>query len=93
MCALKRYKEKDCAKCAEKTAECKKKCDAKKCLPLTNYIIDEVKCPGCGICKEKCPVKAVHGEPGISHFIERDLCEKCGTCKEVCDFEAVSIIW
>ena len=50
--------------------------------------IDKNKCAGCGICVEKCPVKAIFMEDKKA-VINMGGCIHCGTCHDVCPQEAV----
>ncbi|HPN30599.1 MAG TPA: NADH-quinone oxidoreductase subunit NuoF [bacterium] len=66
-----------------------KKCRAKVCKKLLNYIILTEKCVGCGICKKKCPSGCITGEPKKPHTIDPLKCIKCGICFESCKFNAI----
>ena len=70
-----------------------KKCPARQCKGLIQYIIDPEKCTGCTICAKKCPVQCIHGGKREPHSIEQEKCIKCGTCLEVCPprFSAVRV--
>jgi len=61
-----------------------KRCPALVCRELISYFIDELKCRGCGLCLESCPVDAISGEKGAVHVIDQSACIKCGACLEVC---------
>lgn len=61
-----------------------KRCPALVCRELIRYFIDELKCRGCGLCLESCPVDAISGEKGTAHVIDQSACIKCGACLEVC---------
>ncbi|MHA1977397.1 MAG: NADH-ubiquinone oxidoreductase-F iron-sulfur binding region domain-containing protein [Candidatus Hodarchaeales archaeon] len=61
-----------------------KRCIAKDCQDLINYIIDESLCNGCTICARNCPVSAITGEKGQVHFIDVAVCVKCGICHSSC---------
>jgi len=68
----------------------------------TGAIIDDItarpkaviggKCEGVGKCKEVCPVKAISGEPGETHEIDRQKCIGCGLCLDACPTRAVSMV-
>ncbi len=66
-----------------------KYCPAKKCKALLKPEIDPAKCKGCTMCKKKCPVAAIAGEPKKAHVINSQLCIKCGACAAACKFNAV----
>ncbi len=66
-----------------------KRCPAKVCRNLIDYVIDKDKCTGCMICAKHCPVDAITGERGRAHTIDAAVCIKCGTCLDVCHFDAV----
>lgn len=68
-----------------------KKCPAKSCPDLLEYIIDADKCRGCTLCAKKCPANAISGEVKSAHKIDRDKCIKCGSCVSVCRFGAVNV--
>src|SRR5512136_513196 len=68
------------------------RCPAGVCKPLITYSIINDKCPGCGLCVEPCPTKAIKfvakKEPVI---LDADKCIKCGTCYDICKMKAVAI--
>lgn len=66
-----------------------KKCPARVCKALFEYVIDEEKCTGCILCKRKCPENAIEGEKKAVHRIIREKCITCGICFDVCRFDAV----
>ncbi|WP_461207814.1 NADH-quinone oxidoreductase subunit NuoF [Clostridium sp. DL1XJH146] len=66
-----------------------KKCSAKVCKNLYQYIIDTEKCKKCGMCVRNCNVGAISGKVGETHIIDGDKCIKCGFCMEVCPFDAI----
>ena len=72
-----------------------KKCPAKVCKPLIEYVIDENICAdkghGCGVCKKNCPDNAISGETKKAHHIDSQKCSKCGVCYDVCNFNAIKI--
>ncbi|NPA75293.1 MAG: NADH-quinone oxidoreductase subunit NuoF [Euryarchaeota archaeon] len=69
-----------------------KRCPAKVCKPLIQYVIIPDKCTGCTACAIFCPVKAITGEKLKPHIIDQEACVKCGTCYNVCKFDAIKIV-
>lgn len=68
-----------------------KKCRAKRCRALLEYLVIEENCIGCGACKRACPADAILGEPKKKHFIDQEKCIKCGACYQKCKFNAIAI--
>ena len=69
-----------------------KSCPSCVCLALFHYLIDRVKCIGCGLCAKKCPVQCISGSREEKYLIHQLDCVKCGTCMEVCPVNAISKI-
>ncbi len=67
-----------------------KRCPAKVCKNLMQYVIDPDKCKGCTLCKRQCPVGAINGEVRNAHVIDPDKCIKCGMCIDSCKFKAIT---
>ncbi len=66
-----------------------KRCPAKVCTKLVEYWINPDKCTGCGTCARNCPSKAISGELGKPHVIDKSKCIHCGQCYIVCPVGAV----
>lgn len=67
-----------------------KRCPAGVCTALLQYMIDEEKCKGCGICAKNCPVNCISGKPKTPYVIDQGECIKCGTCQDKCPFDAIT---
>ncbi len=69
-----------------------KKCPAGVCKELITYLIDEGKCPGCGLCVKPCPTEAItfmgKKKPVV---LDQAKCIKCGVCYDVCKLGAVLV--
>ncbi len=75
-----------------------KKCPSGKCKNLVQFVIDENKCVGCGMCAKGCPADAIaknaalEVKPGkkLPFFvIDSAKCVKCGACEATCKFKAI----
>lgn len=66
-----------------------KRCPAGVCRALIQYVIDEEKCIGCGLCAKRCPQQAIKGETKQVHTISEEDCTKCGVCLDTCKVDAV----
>jgi NADH-quinone oxidoreductase subunit F/NADP-reducing hydrogenase subunit HndC len=74
-----------------------KKCRAGKCKKLLRFVIDPLKCIGCGACARKCPANCITAEDAAKYpdkkrppyGIDLEKCLKCGECLRTCKFGAV----
>ena len=67
-----------------------KKCPAKVCKNLMQYVISLDKCKRCSMCARQCPVNAITGVVGKEPYvIDQSKCIKCGMCVSSCKFSAI----
>jgi NADH-quinone oxidoreductase subunit F/NAD(P)H dehydrogenase (quinone)/NADP-reducing hydrogenase subunit HndC len=66
-----------------------KRCPAKKCPALIQFVVNPDKCTSCGQCYRVCPVGAVSWQKKEPAVIDRDKCIKCMACIEACRFDAI----
>lgn len=66
-----------------------KKCPARECAELIEFVVDEPRCKKCGICKKVCPVNAITWEKGTYAYIDREKCVKCRECIVNCPFNSI----
>jgi NADH-quinone oxidoreductase subunit F/NAD(P)H dehydrogenase (quinone)/NADP-reducing hydrogenase subunit HndC len=66
-----------------------KKCPAKRCPALIEFVVNIDKCTGCGICFRNCPVNAIEWEKKRPAHIDRVKCIKCMSCVTNCAFDAI----
>jgi len=65
-------------------------CPAKKCVKLTQYVINDL-CIGCTRCAQHCPVDAIPMNPYHPHLIEEPRCTRCDICLQVCPVDAIEV--
>ena len=65
----------------------------KESVAYANYYatIDRETCTSCGVCAERCQVRAVIEQDG-KMVIQQDACIGCGLCVTGCEFEAVQLL-
>jgi Na+-translocating ferredoxin:NAD+ oxidoreductase RNF subunit RnfB len=78
----------NCGKCAE-VCPCGSIHDEIEARP--RYEI-AAHCPGCTLCKKKCPVDAISGEKKQPHVIDQEKCVQCGICFTVCRKNTINTI-
>ena len=66
-----------------------KRCPAKRCAALLEFVVDVDKCKKCGICFKACPVNAIEWKKKEVAHIDRSSCIKCMTCITSCPFDAI----
>jgi len=66
-----------------------KRCPAKRCAALLDFVVDEEKCTKCGLCYKACPVDAVAWKKKEVAFIDKEKCIKCLSCITACKFDAI----
>jgi NADH-quinone oxidoreductase subunit F/NAD(P)H dehydrogenase (quinone)/NADP-reducing hydrogenase subunit HndC len=66
-----------------------KKCPAKRCAALLEFVVDEEKCKKCGLCFKSCPVGAVAWQKKQLATIDKDKCIQCMSCFTACPHDAI----
>src|SRR4030042_3672781 len=66
-----------------------KYCRAKVCS-MGVFVINQMECIKCGLCKQACAYGAVI-ETRKRYFIDRDYCAKCKSCYYACPVDAVKL--
>ena len=61
-------------------------------MPGAEVSVDAGKCIGCGICMERCFVKAISIEGGKC-VLDSEKCRACGRCSEECPTDAITITY
>jgi electron transport complex protein RnfB len=54
-------------------------------------IIDEVRCIGCTLCIEACPVDAIVGAAKLMHTILANACTGCELCLPPCPVDCITM--
>ena len=69
-----------------------RRCPAGVCKELITYLIDEEKCPDCGLCIKACPEGAITAQGKKKPvLLDQEKCIKCGSCYDVCNLDAVIV--
>jgi NADH-quinone oxidoreductase subunit F/NAD(P)H dehydrogenase (quinone)/NADP-reducing hydrogenase subunit HndC len=66
-----------------------KRCPAKRCPELLEFVVDPDRCKKCGQCAEACPVGAIQWEKKQTASIDKNKCIKCMSCIAACPFDAI----
>ena len=53
-------------------------------------VVDKVKCTGCSVCVDECPVEAITIVSDVA-TIDVDKCTECGQCVDACPNEAITL--
>ena len=67
-----------------------KKCPAKRCVALLDFVVDPEICTKCGLCFRACPADAIIWQKKEIASIDKEKCIKCLTCFAKCQFGAIS---
>jgi NADH-quinone oxidoreductase subunit F/NAD(P)H dehydrogenase (quinone)/NADP-reducing hydrogenase subunit HndC len=66
-----------------------KRCPAKRCAELLEFVVDPDRCKHCGLCFKNCPAGAVQWKKKEPAFIDKSKCIKCMSCIVNCPFDAI----
>ena len=66
-----------------------RKCPARVCSKLVDYVILEDLCVGCGLCAKNCPAQAIVETDDGKYRIKTDVCTRCGQCFVTCPRNAI----
>ncbi|MCF8061671.1 MAG: NADH-quinone oxidoreductase subunit NuoF [Deltaproteobacteria bacterium] len=66
-----------------------KRCPAKRCPELLEFMVDPDRCKKCGECFKACPVGAIQWEKKQTASIDKNKCVKCMSCIANCPFDAI----
>lgn len=59
--------------------------------PRRVAVIDEVRCIGCTLCIQACPVDAILGATKLMHAVIRGECTGCGLCVPPCPVDCIAM--
>jgi electron transport complex protein RnfB len=60
--------------------------------PATVVRIDELRCIGCTLCIQACPVDAIVGATKLMHTVIRSECTGCDLCLPPCPVDCIDIV-
>ena len=66
-----------------------KRCPAKRCAALLEFVVDPDRCKSCGLCYKNCPAGAIQWKKKEPAFIDKSKCIKCMSCIVNCPFDAI----
>ncbi len=66
-----------------------KRCPAKRCPSLLDFVVGEDRCKKCGLCYKACPVEAIQWQKKETAYIDKNKCIKCLSCFSTCPFDAI----
>jgi len=66
-----------------------RKCPARECADLIDFVVAEDRCTKCGICFRVCPAGAIEWEKKKVAKIDLSKCVKCRECIVHCPFNAI----
>jgi ferredoxin len=52
--------------------------------------VNRLKCTGCGICVDACPLEAIELRDDKAE-VDEDTCADCGACVDECPNDAISV--
>jgi len=66
-----------------------KRCPAKRCAELLDFVVDPERCKSCGLCFKNCPAGAIQWKKKEPAVIDKSKCIKCMSCIVNCPFDAI----
>lgn len=54
-------------------------------------LIHEIKCTGCALCVEMCPVNILYIDKGVCKVTDENLCDRLKGCEMICPASAIKI--